>query len=80
MCDVNALDLLYYEAGGYYILDHGYIDFHRLYRIHQSSSFFITRAKSNFKFKRMYSNDVCKEKGVVVDQIGKLKGYYITVK
>lgn len=74
--DVNTMDLLYYEAGGYYIFDRAYIDYDRLYRIHQNSAFFVTRAKSNFKFRRMYSKKVCKEKGVLVDQIGKLTGFY----
>ena len=74
--DVNTMDLLYYEAGGYYIFDRAYIDYNRLYRIHQNSAFFVTRAKSNFKFRRMYSKKVCKEKGVLVDQIGKLTGFY----
>lgn len=74
--DVNTMDLLYYEAGGYYIFDRAYIDYDRLYRIHQNFAFFVTRAKSNFKFRRMYSKKVCKENGVLVDQIGKLTGFY----
>ena len=74
--DVNTMDLLHYEAGGYYIFDRAYIDYNRLYRIHQNSAFFVTRAKSNFKFRRMYSKKVCKGNGVLVDQIGKLTGFY----
>lgn len=76
--DVNSMDLLYYEAGGYYIFDRAYIDYRRFYKIHQNSAFFVTRAKSNFKFRRMYSNKVCKENGVLVDQIGKLSGFYVS--
>jgi len=76
--DVNALDLLDYEPGGYYILDRGYIDYERLFRIHQSSAFFVVRAKDNLQYKRMYSNKVNKDKGVLLDQIGKLTGYYVS--
>ena len=78
--DVNALDLLYYEPGGYYILDRGYIDFSRLYRIHQRLAFFVTRAKDNLQYQRMYSNKVRKENGVMLDQIGKLTGFYVSKK
>ena len=75
--DVNALDLLYYEPGGYYILDRGYVDYKRLFIIHQSSAFFVVRAKDNLQFRRMYSNKVNKENGVLLDQIGKLTGFYV---
>jgi hypothetical protein len=74
--DVNALDLLYYEPGGYYVLDRGYIDYTRLFRIHQSSAYFVVRAKNNLQFKRMYSRRVNKDNGVLLDQIGKLAGFY----
>ena len=80
MHDVNALDLLYYEPGGYYILDRGYIDYSRLFRIHQSSAFFVVRAKDNLQFQRMYSNKVNKNNGVLLDQIGKLTGFYVSKK
>ena len=76
--DVNALDLLYYEPGGYYILDRGYVDYTRLYRIHQNSAFFVIRAKDNLQFRRMYSNKVNKDNGVLLDQIGKLTGFYVS--
>jgi len=74
--EVNILDLLKYESGGYYILDRGYLDFRRLYRIHRHEAYFVTRAKSNTQFNRMYSRKVDKENGVRYDQIGKLEGYY----
>jgi len=74
--DVNALDLLYYEPDGYYILDRGYVDYKRLFRIHQSSAYFVVRAKDNIKFRRMYSNKVNKDNGILLDQIGKLTGFY----
>jgi hypothetical protein len=74
--DMNALDLLYYEPGAYYILDRGYIDYERLFRIHQSSAYFVVRAKRNLQYQRMYSNKVNKGNGVLLDQIGKLTGFY----
>jgi len=76
--DMNALDLLYYESGGYYILDRGYVDYERLFRIHQSSAYFVIRAKDNLQFRRMYSNKVNKDNGVMLDQIGKLTGYQVS--
>lgn len=74
--DVNGLDELSYEPGAIYILDRGYIDFERLFVIHQSHAYFVTRAKNNFRFTRIYSNKVDKSKGVMCDQIVKLQGFY----
>ncbi|MBI4653393.1 MAG: IS4 family transposase, partial [Nitrospirae bacterium] len=74
--EVTVLDDLIIEAGAIYIMDRGYLDFHRLHRIQQSSAFFVTRAKSNFKFKRLYSNRVDKNTGVQCDQIIMLTGFY----
>jgi IS4 transposase len=74
--DVNLLDQLVFEAGAFYIFDRGYLDFARLYRIHQSSAFFVTRAKSNFEFHRLRSQPVDKSTGVLSDQIIRLKGFY----
>jgi len=74
--DVMVLDDLIIEAGAIYIMDRGYLDFARLYRIQQASAFFVTRAKSNFKFKRLYSNRVDKSTGVQCDQIIVLTGFY----
>jgi len=74
--DVNILDSLFIEAGAIYIMDRGYLDFARLYNIQQSSAFFITRAKSNFDFKRLYSQHVDKTTGILCDQIIVLKGFY----
>jgi hypothetical protein len=76
MNDMNALDLLYYEPGAYYILDRGYIDYERLFRIHQSYAYFVVRAKKNLQYQRMYSRKVNKENGVLLDQTGKLTGFY----
>jgi hypothetical protein len=74
--EVNILDDLFIEAGAIYILDRGYLDFARLYKIHQSLGFFVTRAKSNFDFKRLYSQPVDKSTGVQADQIIGLNGFY----
>jgi len=74
--DVNVMDNITYEQGSFYIFDRGYLDFERLYFIHQSKSFFVIRAKNNLKFERMYSAVFDKTKGVRCDQIGHLKGFY----
>jgi len=74
--EVTILDELIIEAGAIYIMDRGYLDFGRLYKIHRSLAFFVTRAKSNFKFKRLYSNRVDKTTGVRCDQVIILKGFY----
>ena len=74
--DVNILDALVIEAGAIYVMDRGYLDFERLCTIHQSSAFFVTRAKSNFDFKRLYSKPVDKSAGVLCDQVVILQGFY----
>jgi len=74
--DVNLLDQLVFEAGAFYIFDRGYLDFARLYRIHQSSAFFVTRAKSNSEFHRLCSQPVDKSTRVLSDQIIRLKVFY----
>jgi hypothetical protein len=76
--DMNALDVLVYEPGSYYILDRGYVDFTRLYKITQHSATFVVRSKSNLKFNRMYSRECDKIKGIKSDQIGKLSGFYVS--
>ena len=74
--DVNTLDIIPYEAGSFYVMDKGYIDFSRLFKLHSQGSFFVTRAKDNLRFKRMYSKAVDKMTGVQSDQIGRLEVYY----
>jgi hypothetical protein len=74
--DVNILDELIIEASAIYIMDRAYVDFARLHRIHQSLAFFVTRAKSNFVFKRLYSQPVDKSSGVQADQIITVNGFY----
>jgi IS4 transposase len=74
--DVNIFDHLTFEAGAFYIMDRAYLKFAKLYIIHHELAFFVTRTKSNFKFKRLYSNSVDKTTGVQCDQIIMLTGYY----
>jgi hypothetical protein len=75
--EVNVLDDLVLEAGAFYLMDRGYLDFKRLYVIHQAQAFFVTRAKSNTQFRRRYSNPVDRNTtSVVSDQIGVLTVYY----
>jgi hypothetical protein len=73
--DVNIMDIIPYEEGSFYVADKGYTDFLRLYKIHTNGSFFVTRAKENLRFKRMYSRAVDKKTGVQSDHIGKLEIY-----
>jgi len=72
--DVYILDELEPESGSYYIMDRGYIDFARLYILNLCGAFFVTRAKSNLKFRRLYSNPVDKAIGLRCDQIIVLTG------
>jgi hypothetical protein len=74
--DVNILDQLVFEAGATYVMDRGYLDFKRLYKITLASAFFVTRARSNFVFKRLYSLPVDKSTGVLSDQIITLSSFY----
>ena len=76
MHDVNVLDLLVPSPGAFYIMDRGYLDFQRLYQLHQDRSFFITRAKSNFRFRRRYSHEVDKASNVQCDQTIVLTTHY----
>lgn len=72
--DVNAMDFINYEQNAYYIFDKAYVDFMRLFVITKANAFFVIRAKSNLKFRRIYSQKNDKSTGVVYDQIGKLVG------
>jgi hypothetical protein len=67
--EVNILDQLFWEAGAIYLMDRGYLDFRRLYRLHQSGAFFVTRAKKRFDCRRLYSQAVDKTTGLQCDQI-----------
>jgi transposase len=76
MGDALALDLITPEAGAVYVMDRGYVDFRRLYVIHQAGAFFVTRTKSNMKYHRVYSHAVDKTTGVIADQTIALDGFY----
>lgn len=74
--DVNVLDVLLPEPGAFYIMDRAYLDFGRLYILNQWAAFFVIRAKSNFKFCRIYSHPVDKTSGLRCDQTIVLSGFY----
>jgi hypothetical protein len=76
--EVNVFDMLVPEAGAFYIMDRGYIDFEQLHRLHQAGSFYVIRAKSNLRFKRRYSLESDRAAGIICDQIGTLTGFYST--
>ena len=74
--DVNVLDLLVPEAGAFYVMDRGYLDFARLYLLDQAGSFFVIRPRSNFKCKRVYSRTVDRSSGLICDQLIELVSFY----
>jgi len=74
--EVSVLDQLLPEAGAFYIMDRGFLDFERLYRFHQAGSFFVTRAKSNTRLQRRYSHRVDRSIGLLCDQTVFLTGQY----
>ena len=74
--EVNTLDILPLEAGAFYIMDRGYLDFARLYMISQHSAFFVIRAKSNLKCRRVYSHQIDRSTGLICDQSVILTGFY----
>ena len=72
--DVNALDVLPLETGAFYVMDRGYLDFARLYTFTQFGAFFVTRAKVNTQFERLYSHPVDRTTGLICDQTITLSG------
>ena len=76
MHEVNVLDFLLIEAGAFYIMDRGYLDFARLYLVHQAGAFFVTRAKSNMNARRVYSTPTDRNTGIICDQTISLNGFY----
>ena len=74
--EVNTLDILPLEAGAFYIMDRGYLDFTRLHMISQAGAFFVIRAKSNLKCRRVYSHPVDRAIGLICDQSVMLTGFY----
>ena len=74
--DVNVLDILPVEAGAFYVMDRGYLDYQRLYAIHQAGAFFVTRAKQGMNARRVYSAPTDRPGGVICDQRVMLNGFY----
>lgn len=72
--DLNVLDMLNFEAGAFYVMDHGYVDFARLYAFHQAGAFFVTRAKSPMDARPVYSTPTARTTGVISDQQVMLNG------
>jgi Domain of unknown function (DUF4372)/Transposase DDE domain len=77
MGDVNVLDMLTIEAGAFYVMDRGYLDFRRLFALHQAGAFFVTRAKRGMDARRVYSMPADRSAGIICDQRIALNGFYI---
>lgn len=78
--DVNILDIINLEIGAYYIMDRGYLDYARLFKIHFAGSYFVIRAKKSLACQRLYSNTIDKNSGLRCDQIIKFSHFYATKK
>ncbi len=76
--EVNVLDMLCFEAGAFYVMDRGYLDFSRLFVLHQARAFFITRAKRGMDARRLYSMPTDRTTGILCDQRIALNGFYIS--
>jgi Transposase DDE domain/Domain of unknown function (DUF4372) len=74
--DVNVLDMLVLEAGAFYVMDRGYLDFERLHAMTQAGAFFVTRAKSTMDARRVYSAPTDRSTGIISDQQVMLNGHY----
>jgi len=74
--EVNSLDMIPWEPGAFYVMDRGYLDFARLYALSQTAAFFLIRAKSNMKWRRVYSHPVDRSTGLICDQSVMLTGFY----
>jgi hypothetical protein len=74
--EVNVLDTINFETDGFYVMDRGFVDYERLYTIHKQQAYFITRAKTNMKCRRIYSAKADKATGVLYDQTIQLVNYY----
>lgn len=76
--EVNVLDMLTFEAGAFYVMDRGYLDFSRLFALHQAGAFFVTRTKRGMDARRVCSMPVDRSTGIICDQRISLNGYYIS--
>ncbi len=75
--EVNVLDMLSFEAGAFYVMDRGYLDFARLFALHQTGAFFVTRSKRGMDARGVYSMPVDRSTGIICDQRIMLNGFYI---
>lgn len=76
--EVNVLDMLAFEPGAFYVMDRGYLDFSRLFALHQAGAFFVTRAKHGMDAHRVYSLPTDRSTGIICDQRISLDGFYIS--
>ena len=76
--EVNVLDMLAFEAGAFYVMDRGYLDFSRLYALHQAGAFFVTRAKRGMDARRVYSMPTDRATGIICDQRIAPNGFYVS--
>jgi hypothetical protein len=76
--EISVLDMLTTEAGAFYVMDRGYLDFERLFAMHQAGAFFVTRAKRGMDAHRVYSMPVDRSAGVICDQRIALDGFYVS--
>jgi hypothetical protein len=74
--DVAVMDMLQFEPGAIYVMDRAYLDFERLFRLHQTGAFFVTRAKRGMASRRVYSTPVDRTTGLLCDQRVMLQGFY----
>jgi len=72
--ELAVFDLLPIEAGAFYVMDRGYIDFSRLYAVHQAGAFFVTRARTDLDARRVYSHASARASGLICDQRVMLNG------
>jgi hypothetical protein len=75
--DVNVPNMLSFEPGAFYVMDRGYLDFSRLFALHQTGAFFVTRAKHGMDAHRVYSMPIDRNTGIICDQRIALDGFYI---
>jgi hypothetical protein len=74
--DINVLDVIHFEPDSFYIMDRGYVDYKRLYKVYTSSAFFVTRAKDNMNYRRLYSHEKDIAAGIIYDQTILINNYY----
>ena len=74
--DVNVLDVIHFEANSFYIMDRGYLDYKRLYKIHTSDAFFVTRMRGKMDCRRLYSREKDAATGIIYDQTIMLNNFY----